>query len=148
MQNESIKGAYRIGDFAKRMGVSPHFLKYYEEEGILQPVVKENGYRFYSLQDSSVILECKWLKNMGFSVREVRQLAMDSTAAQLAQALAAREAALAQELAQQQLLLTAAQNLRQALDLCREGEWRIGTAQAVWFLPHTQGQEFIADPGI
>lgn len=60
---------YRIGEFAKRMGVSPHFLKYYEESGILKPDTHENRYRFYDMWDASIILECKRMKNMGFSVK-------------------------------------------------------------------------------
>ena len=28
---------YAIGDFAKKAGVSTHFLKFYEEKGILPP---------------------------------------------------------------------------------------------------------------
>lgn len=147
MKNELMQKAYKIGDFARKMGVSTYFLKYYEEEGILHPVVKENGYRFYSLYDSSVILECKRLKNMGFSVREVREL-LEGSSDELARRLAVRERALAGEIAQQQLLLNASHNLRAALRLCEAGEWRIGPAPEAWFLPHTQGREFIADPGI
>lgn len=148
MQDWMERKAYKIGDFAKKMGVSSHFLKYYEEEGILRPVVKENGYRFYSLYDSSVILECKRLKNMGFSVREVRRLITDSTAEELAEQLAAREAVLAADIVQQQMRLRASQDLRAALKLCDAQEWRIGTGPERWFLPHTVDQEFLPDAGI
>lgn len=38
MEKQFTLKDYQIGEFAKRMGVSSHFLKYYEETGILQPM--------------------------------------------------------------------------------------------------------------
>lgn len=34
---------YRIGDFARELGVTPDFLKYCERKGIITPQVEENG---------------------------------------------------------------------------------------------------------
>ena len=39
---------YRIGDFAKYLGVTPDLLKHYEDVGIIQSRRSESGYRYYS----------------------------------------------------------------------------------------------------
>jgi DNA-binding transcriptional MerR regulator len=145
---DSTQKAYKIGDFAKKMGVSSHFLKYYEEAGILKPTVHENGYRFYSLYDSSVILECKRLKNLGFSVREMRTLMTESSIQDVRQQLAEREKMLAEEIDRKELLLQTSKNLRATLDLCEAQEWRIVTAPDMWFLPHTLGQNFLDEDAL
>lgn len=147
MHSESHSPKYRIGEFAKRMGVSPHFLKYYEETGILKPDTQENHYRFYNLWDASVILECKRMKNMGFSVKESHKIVTDSTAADLEQMLQIHQQALTDELKQKQLILEALQNMRADLKLCQAGEWQIRTVPPVWFLPHTLEQQFVSDAG-
>ena len=64
---------YAIGDFAKKAGVSTHFLKFYEEKGILHPKVQSNGYRYYDIRDASLVLECRRMKNMGLSVRQIEK---------------------------------------------------------------------------
>ncbi|HZG75690.1 MAG TPA: MerR family transcriptional regulator [Paenibacillus sp.] len=38
----------KIGDLSKQTGVSLRSLRYYEEQGLLQPERSENGYREYS----------------------------------------------------------------------------------------------------
>ncbi|TLS52238.1 MerR family transcriptional regulator [Paenibacillus antri] len=38
----------KIGDLSKKTGVSLRSLRYYEEQGLLQPERGENGYREYS----------------------------------------------------------------------------------------------------
>ena len=41
---------YRIGDFAHFLGVTPDFLKHYEEKGLLKAQHKKNGYRFFGFE--------------------------------------------------------------------------------------------------
>lgn len=147
MHSESHSPKYRIGEFAKRMGVSPHFLKYYEETGILKPDTQENHYRFYNLWDASIILECKRMKNMGFSVKESHKIITDSTAEDLEQMLQMHEHSLAEELKQKQQALEALQKMRADLRLCQTGEWLIRTARPIWFLPHTLDEQFVSDAG-
>lgn len=147
MHSDSHSTKYRIGEFAKRMGVSPHFLKYYEETGILKPDTQENHYRFYNMWDASIILECKRMKNMGFSVKESHKIVTDSTAGDLDQMLQDHQQILAGELKQKQLTLEAMQKMRVDLRLCQAGEWQIRAARPVWFLPHTLEQQFVDDAG-
>lgn len=43
---------YRIGDFARFLGVTPDFLKHYEEKGLLKAQHKKNGYRFFGFEET------------------------------------------------------------------------------------------------
>ena len=136
---------YPIGAFAKKAGVSTHFLKFYEEKGILHPVVQENGYRYYDIRDASLVLECRRMKNMGLSVKEIEKGINDCTGKELTQALAEQENQLTAQLHQQQMHLQGLQNLRAALRFCEAGEWSVRTVPDVWFLPHTLDRAFVKD---
>ena len=138
---------YAIGDFAKKAGVSTHFLKFYEEKGILHPRVQENGYRYYDIRDASLVLECFRMKNMGLSVRQIEKGINDCTE-QEAEMLQQRENVLQSQLHEQQMHLQGLQNLRVALRLCEQGEWSVRTVPDVWYLPHTIGKEFVQDSRI
>ena len=139
---------YAIGDFAKKAGVSTHFLKFYEEKGILHPRVQENGYRYYDIRDASLVLECFRMKNMGLSVRQIEKGINDCTEQEVAEMLQQRENMLQSQLHEQQMHLLGLQNLRAALRLCEQGEWSVRTVPDVWYLPHTIGKEFVQDSRI
>lgn len=139
---------YAIGDFAKKAGVSTHFLKFYEEKGILHPKVQSNGYRYYDIRDASLVLECFRMKNMGLSVRQIEKGINDCTLPEVEAMLSHQETGLQQQLHQQQMHLLGLQNLRAALRLCEQGEWSVRTVPDVWFLPHTLNGEFVPDDGI
>lgn len=139
---------YAIGDFAKKAGVSTHFLKFYEEKGILHPRVQENGYRYYDIRDASLVLECHRMKNMGLSVREIEKGINDCTPQEVGAMLARQENDLQVQLHAQQMHLQGLQNLRVALRLCEQGEWSVRTVPDVWYLPHTIGKEFVQDSRI
>lgn len=139
---------YAIGDFAKKAGVSTHFLKFYEEKGILHPRVQENGYRYYDIRDASLVLECFRMKNMGLSVRQIEKGINDCTEQEVAEMLQQRENVLQSQLHEQQMYLLGLQNLRVALRLCEQGEWSVRTVPDVWYLPHTIGKEFVQDSRI
>lgn len=136
---------YSIGDFAKKAGVSTHFLKFYEEKGILHPHVQDNGYRYYDIRDASLVLECRRMKNMGMTVKEIEKGINDCTPQEAEQALAGQEKTLIAELREQQMHLQGLQNLRAALRLCEQEEWSVRTVPDVWFLPHTLNREFVPD---
>ena len=139
---------YAIGDFAKKTGVSTHFLKFYEEKGVLHPKVQSNGYRYYDIRDASLVLECRRMKNMGLSVKEIEKAINDSTPAETEQLLAQQQNVLEEQLWQQQMHLQGLQNLRAALRFCQQQEWSVRTAPDVWFLPHTMDREFLQEEGI
>lgn len=71
-QPKSPRTNYRIGEFAEYMGVTPDFLKHYEECGLLDVHHRENGYRYFNFDQCSRILEYMRLRNYGVTVKEMR----------------------------------------------------------------------------
>ena len=62
------------GDLARRAGVTPETLRYYERRGLLpEPVRASNGYRQYGTAALEVIRFIKRAQEMGFTLREVRE---------------------------------------------------------------------------
>ncbi len=65
---------WRIGEVARRAGLQPSAIRYYESEGLLAAPRRENGQRVY---DASIL---PWLRlitvarNAGFSISDVRTL--------------------------------------------------------------------------
>ena len=65
---------YKIGEFAKLVGLSTYTLRYYEDQGLIMPQRDASGVRFYTLED--VI---KWvgfilhLKGTGMRITELKQ---------------------------------------------------------------------------
>ena len=57
-------GRYRIGDFARELGVTPDFLKYCEKNGFLQPEIEENGYRYFDFRQSALAIEYLKMKSL------------------------------------------------------------------------------------
>lgn len=64
----------RIGELARRTGVSPRSLRYYEQRGLLHARRTANGYRTY---DEPAVNRVKTIADLlarGLTVEEVRQL--------------------------------------------------------------------------
>lgn len=67
--------ALRIGEAAKRTGVSAANIRYYEREGLLQPAVREgNDYRLYREVDLHRLCFIRMCRAMDMSLDEVRRL--------------------------------------------------------------------------
>jgi MerR family transcriptional regulator, thiopeptide resistance regulator len=65
--------ALKVGDLAKQTGVSVRTLHYYDEIGLLSPSHRtEAGYRLYSEQDIIRLQQIVSLRQIGFSLEEIR----------------------------------------------------------------------------
>lgn len=64
----------RIGEVTEALGLSADTLRYYEKIGLLPPVHRHNGIRFYSPKDLSRLHFIKRAQKMGFSLEEIAQL--------------------------------------------------------------------------
>lgn len=71
----------KIGDFAKRSGVSVKTLRYYDELGLLIPArVDENsGYRYYSADQLLTIKRIAYFKEEGFTLEQIRTFLNEDT---------------------------------------------------------------------
>lgn len=63
-----------IKQFASKYQLSNDTIRFYEKEGILSPQRLANGYRFYDEQCEKSIKFIQVLKQLGFSLQEIRNL--------------------------------------------------------------------------
>jgi len=64
-----------IGNVARRAGVQPSAIRYYERQGILQPTVRgANGYRSYDNDVVKLLLFVKRAQSLGITLKEIRPL--------------------------------------------------------------------------
>ena len=64
---------YRISQFSKISGLTVKALRYYDQEGILQPAFRneENQYRYYNEEDLKKSQLIKSLRSLDFSIMEI-----------------------------------------------------------------------------
>lgn len=62
----------RIGELARRAGISTRTLRYYESRGLLHARRAVNGYREYDEQDLRLVREIRELLGFGFGLEETR----------------------------------------------------------------------------
>ena len=67
---------YKIGMFANMNRVTIKTLRYYDEQKLLIPVYvdEENGYRYYAAGQMAQLHRIIALKNMGFSIDDIRKI--------------------------------------------------------------------------
>lgn len=66
---------FKIGEIAKRSGLSVDTLRYYEKRGLLTPSSRSNaGYRLYHLDSLQRIQFIQRSKALGFSLEEIMEL--------------------------------------------------------------------------
>lgn len=64
---------FKITDFSNITGLTIRTLQYYDDIGLLVPHREKNGHRVYSLRDLIIINEIILLKNIGFSLDEIKE---------------------------------------------------------------------------
>ena len=67
---------YKIGMFASMNHVTVKTLRFYEEQGLLNPALihPETGYRYYTLSQMSVLHQITALKLAGFTLEEIARI--------------------------------------------------------------------------
>ncbi|WP_245681547.1 MerR family transcriptional regulator [Actinomadura kijaniata] len=63
--------AVRIGELAQRTGVSQRLLRYYEEQGLLQPLRRPSGYREYDDADVELVRRIRTLLAAGLNTTTI-----------------------------------------------------------------------------
>ena len=64
----------KIGELARRTGISVRMLRYYEEEGLLAPLRTEAGYRDYGPEEEQTVRRIKMLGAAGMTLETIQQL--------------------------------------------------------------------------
>lgn len=65
---------YLANRVSEMSGVSVRTLHYYDEIGLLSPQKNENGYRYYSEEDMSILQMILFYKYLGFSLKQIKEL--------------------------------------------------------------------------
>ncbi len=66
---------FRTSDLAKRIGVQPEAIRYYEHRGLLpSPQRGASGYRIYTSEHLKRVEFIKQCQALGFSLEEIREL--------------------------------------------------------------------------
>ena len=78
-----------IGQFAALHGINKKTLMWYDETGLFRPAAihPENGYRYYSYHQSSILETILLLRELGVSIGEIQSFMQNRSAASLEQLL-------------------------------------------------------------
>ena len=96
-----------VKEMEERSGITRANIRYYEEQGLLQPQRQPNGYRDYSQEDLDTLLRIKLLRALQVSLEEIKALQQGET--QLGDTLAKKLEQLQQD----------SQSLLQLQEICR-----------------------------
>lgn len=68
----------KIGEIAEKLGVTTSRIRFYEKSGLLTPDRRwDNGYRDYSSEDVAFLKMVLMAQDLGFSLREIKDMAAD-----------------------------------------------------------------------
>ncbi|WP_160319456.1 MerR family transcriptional regulator [Herpetosiphon geysericola] len=86
--NEVLR-MFTVGEFARIAQVSKRFLRYYDELGLFPPATIDhsNGRRYYSAEQLPALNRILVLKDLGFSLEQIRDLSHDQISADQMQRL-------------------------------------------------------------
>lgn len=89
---------YLIGQFANILGIDADTIRYYEKQGIIHSKRDDaNNYRYYTDTDCRDLLQCRFLRSLGFSIRQIKENKCDLTTEAYREFLKKREQELQKE---------------------------------------------------
>ena len=69
---------YTIGDLAKKLNITTRTIRYYDQKGLVKPSrVSESGYRLYSDEQVKQLKLIIFLKERGFSLKDIQKILED-----------------------------------------------------------------------
>ena len=74
-----MKTILSIGEFSKINAISIQTLRFYDQIGLLKPykIDPHSKYRFYHINQSSLVDAIQYLRQLGFSLEEVKEILSD-----------------------------------------------------------------------
>ena len=64
----------KIKQVEELVGITKKNIRFYEEQGLLNPGRAENGYREYSSDDVQRLKQIKFLRKLGVPIEEIRRV--------------------------------------------------------------------------
>ena len=111
-------GSYTIGALARAAEVSVETVRFYERRGILEQPERGDGYRQYSDDDLRRLQFVRRAKDLGFTLREIGELAGGTEC----DVLAASRAKLAEIDRQRADLDVRRERLARLVEVCEDGD--------------------------
>jgi MerR family transcriptional regulator, light-induced transcriptional regulator len=75
-----VGGGHRIGEFARRVGVTPELLRAWEQRyGLLRPVRTPGGFRLYGEEDAERVARMRRALDEGLSAAEAARMALEAS---------------------------------------------------------------------
>lgn len=71
-REKSEKMNFSSTEVTKRASITKKTLRHYQKIGILNPIIKENGYWYYTEQDLTTLQLIQILQVMGFTLKEIK----------------------------------------------------------------------------
>lgn len=71
-----MQGQHKIGEVAEALGVTVRTVRYYEEEGLLEPIRTKGGTRYYTERHLARLRAILQLVNGGFSLEMIRLISV------------------------------------------------------------------------
>lgn len=69
---------YTIGELAKKLNITTRTIRYYDQKGLVRPSsIGENGYRFYTVEQVKQLKLVIFLKELGFSLKDIQKILED-----------------------------------------------------------------------
>jgi MerR family transcriptional regulator, repressor of the yfmOP operon len=72
-QSDHDDGLVRVGEMARRSGMSPRTIKYYEERGLLCPARSQGRYRLYDEADAERLARIRQMRGFGLSIATIEE---------------------------------------------------------------------------
>lgn len=83
---------YSVSEIAKLAQVSSRTVRFYDEKDLVSPSsIKENGYRVYTDKELEQLKLISYLKELGFSLKDIKRLLNDENSTQSLQLLIERQ---------------------------------------------------------
>lgn len=142
---------YKIGEFAREMGVSQDMIKHYEKYGIIKPEIdQQSNYRYFNINQGEKIIESKKYRNLGFTIKESADLIFSQDFNDIRQELQNKRDEMEIEIKRMQAYLS---QINQLIKLGERFEnyqtnWEIVHLDGFYFLKQTDNYEFKQDEAV
>lgn len=71
---------YSIGEVAKILSMTPRTIRFYDQKNLVKPeFVGDNGYRYYGEKQIQRLELINYLRQLDFSIKQIRQLLNDES---------------------------------------------------------------------
>lgn len=120
-----LPGYYSSGEFATMAHITKKTIRYYDEHNILKPsFVNENGARFYTDADFARLQQILFLKYLGFSLDEIKEMTLRNTDQHfLSESLHMQLGLIEERMGQLELMRRALQDAGHAVDAGEAVDW-------------------------